>query len=491
VRLLTVTAATKGTQKGAYTRRMQVPSLRTDGVPRAQEGVAAARDRRTALSARLAGRPALIPAGRPRPRNYPANQYPFRASSHFLYFVGQSLPEAALWLDGDEQRLLLPEEDPLDVLWHGPGDAAELALSGLRVGRLSELPALAHGRQVATPPLALAEDRSLFGRLLGRAPETLGSDEEPDAALLEAIIALRLRHDGAALHELQRAATLSVEGHLAGMRATRPGLRESGVRAVMEAVFAREGCGTAYPSIVTRRGEVLHERRHDGVLAAGDLLLADVGAESEGGYAADITRVWPASGRFSPSQRALYLVVLEAQRAALEQVRPGARFRDVHLAAVRALSEGLVALGILRGRPDQLVERGVHALFMPHGVGHLLGLDVHDMEDLGDRAGYAPGRARAAQFGLSYLRLDRDLAPGMVVTIEPGFYRIPALLERPEQVGLDLLDVDLARLGEFGDVRGIRIEDDVLVTESGHEVLTAALPKQPEIVEAVMAERAG
>jgi Xaa-Pro aminopeptidase len=492
VRLLTVTVATKGIRKGAYTRRMQVPSLRTDGVPRAQEAAAAARDRRAALSARLAGGPALIPAGRPRPRNYPANQYPFRASSHFLYFVGQSLPEAALWLDGDEQRLLLPEEDPLDVLWHGPGEAAaELgARSGLRVGRLKELPALAQGRQVATPPLALAEDRSLFGRLLGRAPETLGSAEEPDAALLEAIIALRLRHDGAALRELQRAATLSVEGHLAGMRATRPGLRESAVRAAMEAVFAREGCGTAYPSIVTRRGEVLHERRHDGVLAAGDLLLADVGAESEGGYAADITRVWPASGRFSPSQRALYLVVLEAQRAALEQVRPGARFRDVHLAAVRTLSEGLVALGILRGRPDQLVERGVHALFMPHGVGHLLGLDVHDMEDLGDRAGYAPGRARAVQFGLSYLRLDRDLAPGMVVTIEPGFYRIPALLERPEQVGLDLLDVDRARLSEFGDVRGIRIEDDVLVTEQGHEVLTAALPKQPDAVEAVMAEGA-
>jgi Xaa-Pro aminopeptidase len=464
---------------------MQVPSVR------APAAALAARERRTALCGRLGGQPALIPAGRARPRNYPANHYPFRASSHFLYFAGLSLPDAALWLDGDDQRLLLPEADPLDVLWHGSADdAAELAArSGLRIGRLDELPALARGREVLLPPLALAEDRALFGRLLGRAPEALGS--EADAALLEAIIALRLRHDGAALQELQRAATLSVEAHLAGMRATRPGLRESAVQAVMEAVFTREGCATAYPSIVTRRGEVLHERSHDGVLAAGDLLLADVGAESADGYAADITRTWPASGRFSPSQRALYLVVLEAQRAALALVKPGARFRDVHLAAARALSEGLVALGILRGRPDQLVERGVHALFMPHGVGHLLGLDVHDMEDLGDRAGYAPGRAREAQFGLSYLRLDRDLAPGMLVTIEPGFYRIPALLERPERVGLDLLDVDLARLAEFGDVRGVRIEDDVLVTEQGHEVLTAALPKHPDAVEAVMAEGMG
>jgi Xaa-Pro aminopeptidase len=478
-------------QKAAYTARMQPSSARADGAARAPDALQAARGRRAALSERLAGAPALIPAGRPRPRNYPANHYPFRASSHFLYFVGLNLPEAALWIDGDDERLLLPETDPLDVLWHGPGDDAEqlAARCGLRCGALRELPALRGGRQVATPPLALADDRALLGELLTRTPHTLGA-EQVDSALLDAIIALRLCHDEAALHELRRAATLSVEAHLAGMRGTRPGLRESGVRALMEAAFTREGCATAYPSIVTRRGEVLHERRHDGVLTAGDLLLADVGAESEGGFAADITRVWPVSGRFSPSQRALYLVVLAAQRAALERVRPGTRFRDVHLAAASALTEGLLELGILRGRPAELVERGVHALFMPHGVGHLLGLDVHDMEDLGDRAGYAPGRDRSPQFGLSYLRLDRDLAPGMLVTIEPGFYQIPALLERPERVGLDLRDVDLARLSEFKDVRGIRIEDDVLVTEQRHEVLTAALPKLPDAVEAVMAEGA-
>jgi Xaa-Pro aminopeptidase len=153
----------------------------------------------------------------------------------------------------------------------------------------------------------------------------------------------------------------------------------------------------------------------------------------------------------------------------------------------RALTQGLLELGILRGDLEELVGRGVHALFMPHGIGHLLGLDVHDMEDLGDRAGYAPGRARSAQFGLSYLRLDRDLQPGMLVTIEPGFYRIPWLLAQPERVGLDLRDVDLNRLARFDDVRGIRIEDDVLVTQDGAEVLTGALAKSVEQVEEAMA----
>jgi Xaa-Pro aminopeptidase len=450
----------------------------------------AARVRRAALAARLCGKPALIASGRPRPRNYLANSYPFRASSHFLYFVGLSLPEAALWLDGDDQRLLLPRADPLDVLWHGAGETAEQlhAVSGLRVGSIDALPELARGRLVASPPLLGAEDRALFGALLGRAPDAIGTSDEPDGPLLEAIIALRLCHDEVALRELGRAADLSVEAHLAGMRGTRPGLRESAVVAVMEAVFARQGFATAYPSIVTRRGEVLHNHRHDGMLAAGDLLLADVGAESDSGYAADITRVWPVSGRFSATQRELYLLVLEAQRVAINEVRPGARYRDVHMAAARALTEGLVAIGILRGSVDHLLERGVHALFMPHGIGHLLGLDVHDMEDLGDRAGYARGRSRATQFGLSYLRLDRDLLPGMLITIEPGFYRIPQLLERPAQVGLDLKSVDLARLAQFADVRGIRIEDDVLVTAQGHRVLTAALPKAPEAVEALVSE---
>jgi Xaa-Pro aminopeptidase len=398
------------------------------------------------------------------------------------------LPGAALWLDGEDRRLLLPAADPLDALWHSQPEAAEAlsARTGLVLGELAQLPSLAAGRSVATPPLLMREDALTFGRALAREADTLGADEAIDGPLLEALIALRSCHDEAAVKELRRAASASVEAHLCGMRATRAGERESTVVAAMESVFTRVGFGTAYGSIVTTRGEVLHNTEHQGTLHDGDLLLADVGAETDTGYAADITRTWPVSGRFSASQRAIYELVLETQTAALRQVAPGVRYRDVHLAAASALCDGLLQLGILRGERDGLVERGVHALFMPHGIGHLLGLDVHDMEDLGDRAGYAPGRTRAAQFGLSYLRLDRDLLPGMLVTIEPGFYQVPFLLREPERVGLDASALDRSRLAQFADVRGIRIEDDVLVTQTGHEVLTALLPKAPDAVEQAM-----
>ncbi|HSU39382.1 MAG TPA: M24 family metallopeptidase, partial [Polyangiaceae bacterium] len=192
------------------------------------------------------------------------------------------------------------------------------------------------------------------------------------------------------------------------------------------------------------------------------------------------------TGTYSGSQRAVYEVVLASQRAAIDAVRPGARYRDVHRIAGKQLLEGLVALGLFRGDVEELYARGAAALFFPHGIGHLLGLDVHDLEDLGDRAGYAPGRERSQNFGDRYLRLDRDLVPGMVVTIEPGYYRIPYLLDRPEEVGELESALDRRVLAELADVRGIRIEDDVLVTDTGAEVLTASIPKAPSDVEAAV-----
>jgi Xaa-Pro aminopeptidase len=239
---------------------------------------------------------------------------------------------------------------------------------------------------------------------------------------------------------------------------------------------------------VTVHGEVLHDESHDRELLAGDLLLADVGSETPEGWAADVTRTWPVTGRFTEPQRAIYDVVLRAQSAAIAAVRPGVRYLDVHRVAGRTLLAGLIELGILRGDLDDLYARGAHALFFPHGIGHLLGLDVHDMEDLGDRAGYQAERKRSENFGDRYLRLDRDLEPGMLVTIEPGFYRIPYLLERPEEV-LDVEDaLDRKELERYAGVRGIRIEDDVLVTADGCEVLTAAIPKQADAVERAVRE---
>ncbi|MEO0322812.1 MAG: aminopeptidase P family protein [Myxococcota bacterium] len=432
---------------------------------------AATAARRRRLAARLSER-ALLAAGTAPPRNYEANAYPFRASSHFLYLVGAPLEGAVLSIGGgDAGTLHLPTPPVDDALWHGasPDRDALAGALGLPVAALEEL----EGGNASLPSARTPE----LARLLGREPSL---DDARDQALADALIALRLHHDGHAQAELRRAADATVAAHRAGMAATRPGVREHVVRAAMLEAFFRRGMDTAYGPIVTVHGEVLHQRKSDGTCAAGDLLLADVGAETAGGWAGDVTRTWPVSGTFTSTQRDLYAAVLAAQEAAIAKVAPGVRYRDVHIEACGVLARGLVELGILRGDPDELVAEGVHALFFPHGVGHLLGLDVHDMEDLGDRAGYAPGRQRSAQFGLGYLRLDRDLAPGMAVTIEPGFYQVPGILQDPERRAWARDRVDWARLEAFADVRGIRIEDDVLVTEAGAEVLTAALPKQPE-----------
>jgi Xaa-Pro aminopeptidase len=266
-------------------------------------------------------------------------------------------------------------------------------------------------------------------------------------------------------------------------------LREAGVRAQMEAAFVAWGYTASYNPIVTTHGEVLHATRHDRELCDGDLLLADVGAETPEGWAGDVTRTWPVSGRFSSTQKAVYEVVLRAQAAAIARVGPGIRYAEVHRIAGLAVVEGLVELGILRGDPVELAARGAAALFFPHGVGHLLGLDVHDMEDLGDRAGYAPGRERSKRAGDRYLRLDRDLIAGMAVTIEPGYYRIGRILDRAEEVGDLEANLDRHVLAKFADVRGIRIEDDVLVTPTGCEVLTQMIPKSVEALEGALAAR--
>lgn len=216
------------------------------------------------------------------------------------------------------------------------------------------------------------------------------------------------------------------------------------------------------------------------------MLLVDSGVESAGGYCSDITRTLPVGGAFSPKQLEVYEVVLAAQAAAFDAARPGATNRDVHLAAARATAVGLGALGLMRGDADEAVAAGAHALFFPHGIGHMLGLDVHDMEDLGDAVGYDPGVARSWQFGLNYLRLARELKPGFVVTIEPGIYFIPALIDRwaGEKRHEDF--IDYAAVAKYRDFGGIRVEDDLLIDDGGHRVLGPPIPKTVEDVELAM-----
>jgi Xaa-Pro aminopeptidase len=443
--------------------------------------------RRELLARALEGAPALVASSRPRPRNYAADQFAFRASSHFLYLFGLAAQDGMGLYDGERWTLYLPDPGPDDALWDGevPGFVEVSERVGCPVRSRSELPAALKGRPVATLPTPDVETCLELEALLGREvrPRRL---QPVDVPLADALVALRLRHDDAAVAQLKQAADVTVAAYRAGMRATRPGLREASVRAVMEAEFMARNVRPAYQPIVTVHGEVLHNLQYHHELHAGELVLADVGGESPGGFACDVTRTWPVSGRFSTTQRELYAVVLRMQKAAIAAVRPGVRYREVHFTAHRALAQGLVELDILRGNAEELVADGLTALLFPHGVGHLLGLDVHDMEDLGDRAGYPAGRTRSTEFGHRYLRLDRDLEPGMAVTIEPGLYQVPAILgdARLTARAGDRLNREV--LSRFSDVRGIRIEDDVLVTPDGHEVLTAAIPREVADVEAAV-----
>ncbi|MEG3973805.1 aminopeptidase P family protein [Microcoleus sp. herbarium8] len=432
--------------------------------------------------------PVILWSGRSIPRNYPALTFPFRASSHFLYFAGLQLENAAIRLESGKLELFLDDADPSSTLWHGemPKRAEIAELIGADAAfPMTELKA----RSTNAATIALQDSLTLLqqSQILDRPLAPSKSPTGIDLELTQAVISLRLSHDAASLVELRQAAAVTVAAHKAGMAATGNARIEAGIRAAMESVIISENMTYAYPSIVTVQGEVLHSEHYHNPLQTGDLLLADVGAESSMGWAADVTRTWPVSGKFSPTQRAIYDVVLAAHDACIDKIIPGVEYQDIHLLAARIMAAGLVDLGILRGNVEDLVEMDAHALFFVHGIGHLIGLDVHDMEDLGDLAGYAAGRTRSSRFGLGFLRLNRVLRPGMLVSIEPGFYQVPAILNNSENRAKYKEFVNWDELEKFADVRGIRIEDDILVTEEGREVLTGKLPAKAQEIEELVA----
>ncbi|MBW4465567.1 MAG: aminopeptidase P family protein [Pegethrix bostrychoides GSE-TBD4-15B] len=444
------------------------------------------RQRRQRLAERVQF-PVALWSGRSASRNFPANVHPFRASSHFLYFAGLPIANAAVRLEAGRLELFMDAATAADRLWHGEAtgrDQVAAAIGAAAAYPLSHLADRLDG--AATIPVMETATRQQQAAWLKRELPAAKALQAIDQQLASAIVELRLIHDELAIAEMRRAAAVTVKAHRAGMQATLGTTTEAEIRAAMEAVITAHNMSTAYSSIVTVQGEVLHNNAYDHAIQPGDLLLADVGAETESGWASDVTRSWPATGRFSPTQRDIYDLVLAAHDACIQAAQPGIEYRDLHLTAAQVLAAGLVDLDILRGTVEQLVEQDAHALFFPHGIGHLLGLDVHDMEDLGDLAGYAAGRSRSERFGLGYLRLDRPLQAGMVVTIEPGFYQVPALLHDPERRRQYQDQVNWERLAQFADLRGIRIEDDVLITPTGAEILTQDLPTAADQIEALV-----
>ncbi|MDF5728937.1 MAG: aminopeptidase P family protein [Rhizonema sp. PD38] len=441
------------------------------------------RQRRQRL-ATLVDFPAILWSGSSSPRNFPSNMLPYRASSHFLYFAGLPLANAAVRLEAGQLELFMDNPKPGNALWHGEMPTREEIAH--MIGADAAMPMAELDLWVEGAATIAVQDAGTWTQQSQLFRSNILPQHQPrgiDLELAKAIITLRLTHDDSALTQLRTAGEVTVEAHKAGMAATMSAHVEAEVRAAMERVIIAHNMTTSYNSIVTVHGEILHNEHYHNPLQSGDLLLVDVGAETEMGWAADVTRTYPVSGSFSSTQRDIYNVVLAAHDACIAKVHPGVEYQDLHLLACTIIASGLVDLGILQGNAEDLVEIDAHALFFPHGIGHLLGLDVHDMEDLGDLAGYEQGRIRSDRFGLAYLRLNRPLQPGMLVTIEPGFYQVPAILNDTQLRSKYQDVVNWERLSQFADVRGIRIEDDVLVTTVGSETLTVDLPTKASAVE--------
>ena len=314
-------------------------------------------------------------------------------------------------------------------------------------------------------------------------------EERQSRELITAIVAQREVKCANEIAEIEEVLATTSRMHRAAMRDTKPGKTEQEVVAAIEYEAALDGRQLAYPTIFSKRGDILHNLCRNGKLADGDLVLHDGGAMSPEGYASDITRTFPVSGRFSPTQRDLYQLVLDAQAAALAVLGPGVKFADAHLRAAAVLSGGLIGLGLLSGTVEDAVATGAYGLFMPHGLGHQFGLDVHDMEALGeDNVGYDANVQRTSENGLGPLRIGKQLRVGMTVTVEPGFYVVEALIDRweAERRHSGLVRYDEARkLVGFG---GIRIEDDVVVTRTGARVLGPPIPKSVPEIENAMAQ---
>ncbi len=452
------------------------------------------RRRRDRIRTRTGGGLILWPGHAPQPRNYAGNTYPFRQNSHFLYVTGLAEPDLLLLsLPEAGHDILFGDEASLDdVVWTGPrpalGELAKAAgIDDVRpTGSLRGMLDGARKEGVPVHYLPPYQHSSVYAlaRLFDIPMEEVGG--RASALLMEQVALERSVKGEEEVAEIEEALGVTARMHRAAMAAARPGMRESELAGLIQGIALAEDRAQAYDPIVTVHGEVLHNHSYRNVLAEGGLVLNDSGAESPLGYASDITRTFPVSGRFSPLQADLYRAVLRTQLGAIAMIRPGVSYREVHLGACLVLAGCLRDLGLMKGDPAAAVEAGAHALFLPHGIGHMLGLDVHDMEDLGDVVGHGKEK-RPGQFGLNYLRLSRPLEAGFVLTVEPGVYFIPALIERWRAEGLhrEFLDYDrIAPLTGFG---GIRIEDNVLVTPEGARILGPPIPKTVAEVEAACA----
>jgi len=428
------------------------------------------------------------------PLNYPANTYHFRQDSDFLYYFGLDLPGFAGLLDFDsgKDKIFGNDLDMDDIVWMGPQPTVkELALKcGVTItdpmAKLEETikDAVSKRRKVHFLPPYRGETKMTLGSLLKENPcqmKTLASGD-----LIKAVISMRSIKEKAEIEEIERAVEIAYEMHVTAMKMCRPGVKEQDIFGTIEGIALAKGGGTSFPIILSMNGQTLHNHAHGNLLKKGKMMVTDAGAETNMHYSSDITRTTPVGGKFSTMQKEIYEIVLKANTEAIKATRPGISNRDVHFMACRIIASGLKDLGLMKGDVDEAVSAGAHALFMPHGLGHMMGLDVHDMEALGENnIGYDSDVKRSDQFGLAFLRFALPYQPGHVFTIEPGCYFIPELIElwKSENKFKDF--INYSKIDKYMPIGGIRIEDDVLITEKGHKLLGKPIPKTIKEIESV------
>ncbi len=429
------------------------------------------------------------------PMNYLSNTYRFRQDSSFLYFFGLDQQGLAAIMDVDSgEEMLFGDDISLDdVIWMGPQPSMQLRAERVGVQRTVPFAKLIEtisaarkkGRKIHFLPPYRAENKLMLESLLGVSAN--GLKTAASVELIKAVVALRSVKEPQEIAEIEKAMDVAYLMHTTAMKMARPGVFEHEIAGVVEGIAISGNGMLSFPLILSVHGETLHNHSHDNKLEGGQLLLMDGGAETAMHYATDHTRTMPVSGRFSPRQKDVYEVVLNAQLKAINAIRPGITFQSIHMLAAEHLAGGLKELGLMKGDVNSAVEQGAHALFMPHGLGHMMGLDVHDMEDVGeDYVGYDDEIKRSDIFGTAFLRLGRRLQEGFVLTVEPGIYFIPGLFEKwqQEKKFADFINYD--KVQQYIGFGGIRIEDDILVTKEGYRVLGKPIPKTVADVEATM-----
>lgn len=432
------------------------------------------------------------------PCNYPSNgYYPFRQDSSFLYYFGLNRDGlvGVIDIDNNSETVFGNDIDIEDIVWYGSVDSVHDLAAQVGVEHTAPMRALKNTCNEALrqkrrihflPPYRHDIKIQIFD-LLGIHP--VQQKEAASMELIKAVVSIRSVKEQQEIEELERAAEIGYLMHTTAMRLTRPGVTEKFVGGQVDGIAHSYGAMTSFPTIYSQHGEIMHGNPSMSVLQAGRLALCDAGAETINNYCSDNTRTMPVSGTFTQRQLEIYSIVEACHDHVLEVAKPGVKYFDVHLAVCRLMTERLKELGLMKGDTDEAVAAGAHAMFLPHGLGHMMGMDVHDMEGLGQtNVGFdEETRPNLEQFGTNALRMGRRLQKGFVVTDEPGIYFIPALIDEWKADGhcKEFINFDL--LETYKDFGGIRIEDDILITEDGCRFIgEKRIPYHPKDVEAFM-----